>query len=73
MDVPQEIPCVAILNKQKCHYFLLFSLYKIGEQESKAGSAWSVGSSGSWEVLGKWGTRENDGEQWGGEFNYDIL
>jgi hypothetical protein len=32
-----EIPCVAILNKQKCH---LFFFYKIGEQEGRTGTAW---------------------------------
>jgi hypothetical protein len=35
MKVPQETPSIAILNKEKNHFFL----YKIGEQEGKTGSA----------------------------------
>jgi hypothetical protein len=41
MEVPQETPCVAILNKQKCHFLLLlFFLYKIREQEGRTCLAW---------------------------------
>jgi hypothetical protein len=39
----KETPRVAILNKEKSHFF---SFYKIGEQEGKTGSAWSVHISG---------------------------
>jgi hypothetical protein len=35
----KDAPCVAILNKQKCHIFFFF-LYKIGEQEGETGPVW---------------------------------
>jgi hypothetical protein len=38
----KETPCVAILNKQKC----LFFLNKIREQEGRRGPAWGFGTSG---------------------------
>jgi hypothetical protein len=31
----KETPCIAILNKQKCHFFPFF--YKIREQEGRTG------------------------------------
>jgi hypothetical protein len=34
----KETPCVGILNKQKCLFFLFF-MYKIGEQECGTDSA----------------------------------
>jgi hypothetical protein len=44
----KEIPCVAILNKQKCHFFI----YKIREPESGIGPACgrvgTIGGGGSW-------------------------
>jgi hypothetical protein len=33
----KETPCVAILNKQKCHPVFF---YKVGEQESRTGPDW---------------------------------
>jgi hypothetical protein len=39
----KETPCVAILNNEKCHFFLLLFLYKIGEQEGGTGPAWDRG------------------------------
>jgi hypothetical protein len=55
MEVLQEIPCIAILNKQKMS---LFFFYKIGEQEARTGSAWvcvcvGVDTSESREEVGK--------------------
>jgi hypothetical protein len=41
-----EIPCLAILNKQKCLFF------KNGEQEGKIGLS-GVGTSGRAKILGK--------------------
>jgi hypothetical protein len=40
----KETPCVAILSKQKCHFFLLFSSYRIREEEGRTGPAWGVGT-----------------------------
>jgi hypothetical protein len=34
----KETPYIAMLNKQKCHFFLL----QIGEQEGRTGSVWGV-------------------------------
>jgi hypothetical protein len=34
----KETPCVATLNKQKCHFFS----YKIKEQEGATGPAWGL-------------------------------
>jgi hypothetical protein len=42
----KESPCIAILNKRKCHFFFF---YKIGEQEGETGpvegicNQWDVG------------------------------
>jgi hypothetical protein len=36
----KEMPCVALLNKQKCHFF---SFYKIREQEGRTGAVWEGG------------------------------
>jgi hypothetical protein len=60
MEMPQETPCVAILNKYKCHFFLFF-LYIIGEQEGGTGlalGAW-FGTSQRGEEVGKGCRRVN--------------
>jgi hypothetical protein len=49
MNVTMKKPCVAILNKQKCHFF---SFYKNGEQEGKMGAVGSC-MSGMGEEVGK--------------------
>jgi hypothetical protein len=44
MEMSQETPCIANLNKQKCHIFSFF--YKIGKQEGRTcpvGAGNSVG------------------------------
>jgi hypothetical protein len=53
-----ETTCVATLNKQKCLFFF-FLFYKKGEQESKTGPVWEVGSSGNGEEIRKGCEREN--------------
>jgi hypothetical protein len=40
MEIHREIPCVAILNKQKCHLFFLSFFFKIRKQEGGTGPAW---------------------------------
>jgi hypothetical protein len=35
----RETPCIAILNKQKCHFFFF---YKIIEQENGTGPTWGA-------------------------------
>jgi hypothetical protein len=54
IKVPQGVPCVSVLNNQKCH-FLLF-LYKIIEQEDETGPCWGGGR--RWELVkkGEYGT-----------------
>jgi hypothetical protein len=46
MEVPQETPCVAILNKQKCHFFFL-SLAK-SENRACLGRLVPVGGGRRW-------------------------
>jgi hypothetical protein len=48
--------CIAILSKQKCHFFFF---YKNGEQESRIGSVWVVGSSWTGEDMGRGCRRVN--------------
>jgi hypothetical protein len=50
LEVPQETPCVAILNKKKMS---LFFFYKIREQEGGTGPVWGIGTSGREEEVGK--------------------
>jgi hypothetical protein len=45
-----EIPCVAILNKQKCHFFFI---YEITEQEGRTILPGGVGTSGREEEVGR--------------------
>jgi hypothetical protein len=40
MEMSQRTPCIAILNKQKCHFFSFTKL------EKRTGPVWGVGSSG---------------------------
>jgi hypothetical protein len=40
MECHKETFCVAILNKQKCHFFFF---YKIQGQEDRTGPAWGEG------------------------------
>jgi hypothetical protein len=56
MEVPQETPWVAILNKQKYHFF---SFYKNGGQESGTGPDWGVWYQWEGEDMGKEYGREN--------------
>jgi hypothetical protein len=52
-----ETPCIAILKKQKWHFF-----YKNREQESKAGPLWEVVTSGMGEDIRKRCWRANTQE-----------
>jgi hypothetical protein len=40
MEMHKKTPCVDILNKQKCHFFLSFFFYEIREQDSEQVLGW---------------------------------
>jgi hypothetical protein len=53
MEIPQQTPCIAILNKQKCLFF------KNREQEGKTGPGWGFGTSGKRDDIRKGCRRVN--------------
>jgi hypothetical protein len=52
MEVPQETPWVAILNKQKCHFFFL-SFAKSENRRAEQALSGRVDTSGRGEKVGK--------------------
>jgi hypothetical protein len=55
MEMLQGNQCIAILNKQKCHFFF----YKNRDQEGRTGPAWGGGTSGKGEDVGRGCRRVN--------------